>query len=123
MVPSFAIFFIFTMFIIEFLFKNMTIVLHFSLIFTAPLLGTFFLINYFHCSEGFAKRFDTVLTCVYICLFSILLIDDIVDIQKIDRICSTTFAADVFSGLFLNSSSFFTKHSRCINGAFIGFWY
>ena len=52
-----------------------------------------------------------------------LLIDDIVDIEKIDRICSTTFAADVFLRLFLNSSFFFTKHPRWINGALSSFWH
>ena len=34
------------------------------------------------------------------CLFSMLLINDIVDIQKLDSICSPTFVMDEFSGLF-----------------------
>ena len=36
------------------------------------------------------------------CLFSILLNDDIVDIEKPDGIYSASFATDEFSGLFLD---------------------
>ena len=39
--------------------------------------------------------------------------DDIVDIEKPDGICSPTFVVDEFSGLFLHSSIFSIKHSRC----------
>ena len=46
------------------------------------------------------------------CLFSILLQDDIVDIEKPDGICLFIFAADKFSGLFLHPSVFFIIHSR-----------
>ena len=35
------------------------------------------------------------------CLFSMLLNDDILDIEKPDRICSPNFVVDEFSGLFL----------------------
>ena len=38
--------------------------------------------------------------------------DDIVDIEKLDGICSTTFVVDEFSGLFLQPSIFSIKHSR-----------
>ena len=38
--------------------------------------------------------------------------DDIVDIEKLDGICSTTFVVDEFSGLFLPPSIFSIKHSR-----------
>ena len=46
------------------------------------------------------------------CLFSMLLNDDIVDIEKPDGICSPTFDVDEFSGLFLHPSIFSIKHSR-----------
>ena len=46
------------------------------------------------------------------CLFSILLNDDIVDIEKLDGICSPTFVADGFLGLILHPSHFSIKHSR-----------
>ena len=46
------------------------------------------------------------------CLFSILLQDDIVDIEKPDGICLFIFVADKFSGLFLHPSVFFIIHSR-----------
>ena len=36
------------------------------------------------------------------CLFSILLNEDIVDIERPDGICSLTFVVDEFSGLFLH---------------------
>ena len=41
-----------------------------------------------------------------------LLNDDILDIQKADRICSPTFPVDEFLGLFLQPSIFSIKHSR-----------
>ena len=37
-------------------------------------------------------------------LFSMLVNEDIVDIEKPDGICSPTFAVDEFSGLFLHPS-------------------
>ena len=46
------------------------------------------------------------------CLFSMLLNDDIVDIEKPDLICLLTFAVDEFSELFLHPSIFFIIHSR-----------
>ena len=46
------------------------------------------------------------------CLSSLLLNEDIVDIEKPDRICSLTFVVDGFSGLFLNPSVFSIIHSR-----------
>ena len=39
-------------------------------------------------------------------------IDDIVDIEKPDWICSFTFVVDEFSGLFLHPSIFSIKYSR-----------
>ena len=41
-----------------------------------------------------------------------LLNDDIVDLEKPDGLCSLTFVADEFSGLFLYPSIFSIKHSR-----------
>ena len=45
-------------------------------------------------------------------LFSMLLKDDIVHIQKSDGICSPTFVENEFPGLFLHPSFFCIKHSR-----------
>ena len=39
-----------------------------------------------------------------------LLNDDIVDIEKLDQICSLTFAVNEFLGLFLHPSMFSIKH-------------
>ena len=47
-----------------------------------------------------------------LCLFSMFLNDDIVDIENPDKICSDTFVVCEFSGLFLHSSIFFIKYSR-----------
>ena len=45
-------------------------------------------------------------------LFSMLLKEDIVDIEKLDGIFSLTFDVDEFSGLFLHPSTFSVIHSR-----------
>ena len=47
-----------------------------------------------------------------LCLFSMLLNDDIVDIEKPDGGCLPTFVVTEFSRLFLYLSSFSIKHSR-----------
>ena len=47
-----------------------------------------------------------------LCLFPMLLNDDIVDIEKPNGICSTTFVVDDFSALFLQPSIFSFKLSR-----------
>ena len=47
-----------------------------------------------------------------LCLFSMLLNEDIVDIEKPDGICSLTFVGNELSGLFLHPSIFSIKHSR-----------
>ena len=39
--------------------------------------------------------------------------NDAVDIEKPDGICSPTFDGDEFPGIFLHSSIFSIKHSRC----------
>ena len=49
---------------------------------------------------------DLVMQSLYLytpCLISMLLNEDIVDIEKLDEICSLTFVVDEFSGLFLHS--------------------
>ena len=43
------------------------------------------------------------------CLFSMLLNEDIVDIEKPDAICLLTFVLDYFSGLFLHPSVFWRR--------------
>ena len=45
-------------------------------------------------------------------LFSMLLNDNIVDIEKPDEACSSTFIVDDLSGLFIHPSIFSTKHSK-----------
>ena len=50
------------------------------------------------------------------CLFSMLLNDNSVDIEKPDELCSITFAVDQFSRLFLHPSTFFYYILKiCIN--------
>ena len=46
------------------------------------------------------------------CLFSLLLNDNIVDIEKPDETGSVTFVVDEFSRLFLHPSIFSVKDSR-----------
>ena len=46
------------------------------------------------------------------CLFSILLNNDILEIEKPDGICSPTIVVDEFSGFFLHPSLFYIKLSR-----------
>ena len=46
------------------------------------------------------------------CLFSVLLNDDIVDIEKPKGICSSAFVLDEVLGLFSHTSIFSFKHSR-----------
>ena len=45
-------------------------------------------------------------------LISMLLNDDIVDIEKPELMCLSTFVVDEFTGLFLHPSVFSIKHSR-----------
>ena len=46
------------------------------------------------------------------CLISMLLNDDMLDIEKPNGICSPTFVVDELSGLFLHPSIFSIKHSK-----------
>ena len=59
-------------------------------------------------SENFFVPFVPLYTS---CLFSMILSDDIVDIEKPDGTCPSTFAVDKFSGLFLHTSVFSIKLS------------
>ena len=47
-------------------------------------------------------------------VLSMLVNEDIVDIEKVDGICSLTFVVDEFSGLFLHPSIFSMIHLRYI---------
>ena len=47
-----------------------------------------------------------------LCLLSMLLNDDIVDLEKTDGISLFTFVVDGFSGLYLHPTIFYIKHSR-----------
>ena len=60
-------------------------------------------------SQNFSKQSLPLYTS---CLFSMLLDEDIVVIEKSDGICSLTFVVDEFSGLFLHPSIFSIKHLR-----------
>ena len=58
------------------------------------------------------------------CLFSILLNEDIVDVEKTDGICSLSFAVNTFSGLSLHPSIFsfiYLRSAWIINAALSGF--
>ena len=46
------------------------------------------------------------------CLFSLLLKEDKVDIEKINGVCSLTFVEDEVLGLFLNPSIFSNMQAR-----------
>ena len=50
-------------------------------------------------------------TLYTLCLFSMLLNDDVVDIEKLYRICSLTFAVVGFSGVLSHSSIFSSVHA------------
>ena len=43
-------------------------------------------------------------------VFFSMLLNDVVDIEKPDEICFSTFVVDEFSGLFLHPSIFSIKH-------------
>ena len=92
--------------------------LHFHMIPAALLLiySFFFflkLIIFIACSFKNAQNFFIQFLPLYTsCLFSMLLNEDIVDIEKPDGICSLTFVGHEFSGLFLHPSIFSVIHSR-----------
>ena len=72
-----------------------------------------FKITYFHCAPSY--EITTFFNAIFMytsCLFSILLNEDIVDIEKPDRICLLSFVLDEFSGLFLHPLIFSIIHSK-----------
>ena len=81
------------------------------------LLISFFkkLIIFIACSLKTSKNFLIQSLPQYTsCLFSMLLKEDILDIEKPGVICSRTFAVDKFSGLFLHTSIVSIMHSRSV---------
>ena len=78
------------------------------------------------CSAKDLQNFVMQSLPLYIsCLISMVLIDDIADIENPDRICLPTFVVDEFSGSFLHPSNFNIKHSGSawiINGILSDFW-
>ena len=71
-------------------------------------------INYLCCVlfQNSKNPFMQSLPLYTLCLFSILLHDDVLDIEKPNRICSPTFDVDEFSGFLLYPSNFSIRHSR-----------
>ena len=113
-VPNFAIFFIVCIFIFKFFLRKCNIFLYFHMILAVLLLITSFffflkLIISIACSLKYSQNFFMKSLYLYIpCLFSMLLNDDVVDIEKPDKI----FVVDEFSKLFLHQSSVFFKDSK-----------
>ena len=64
------------------------------------------------CAPKDSQNFMQSLLLYTSCLFSMLLIDDTVDIEKLDGIYLLTFVIDEFWGLFLHPSIFSIIHSR-----------
>ena len=62
-------------------------------------------------SLGFTKLFHAIFTSRYL-FCSVLLNDDVADIEKPNGICSPTFVVNELSRLFLHASVFSIKHSR-----------
>ena len=107
MISKFTMFFIFQMF-------NFKCFLIFA--FSYDSCGTFVnnfiffflkLITFIVCSFKNSQNFfiQSLSMCTS-CLFSMLLNEDIAEIEKPDGICLLTFVADEFSGLFLHPSIF-----------------
>ena len=116
-VPNFTIIFIFSMFVFKSLCTNVTICLHFDIVFAVQTIFFFLLkFNYpIACSlKDPQNLFMQSLPLYTLNLFSILSNDDIVDIEKLGEICSPTFVVGEFSRLFLLPSIFSIKHSRSL---------
>ena len=117
MISNFTIFFIFEIFIFKFFFTNVTdfwFLYDCCWSFVNNFIFFNFKINYFLCmlSSGFIKLFMQSLPRYTSCLFSMLLNEGIVDIEKPYGICSLTFVEDDFAGFFLHPSIFSIIHSR-----------
>ena len=65
------------------------------------------------CSLKYSQNFFIQTLHLYtLCLFSMLLNDDVVEIEKPDEISFLTFVVNEFSRLFLHQSIFSIKNSR-----------
>ena len=110
MMSSFAIFFIFQIFIFKFFFTN---VIDFCSSDNSFIYFFLRLIIFTACSYKFTKLFQTFslpLNTSY--LFSILLNQEIVDIEKPDGIFSLTFVVDEFLDYCYIHQSIHSRHSR-----------
>ena len=109
MTTNFTIFFIFHMFIFNFSFlydSCCSFVNNFSFFFLKLIISI-------ACSVKDSQNFFMESLPLYTSwLFSMLLNDDIVDIQNPDDTCSVTFVVREFSGLFFHPSVFSIKLSR-----------
>ena len=131
MIPNFTIFFISQIFIFKFFFTNRTgfcIFKWFLLLFVNKVIFFFLKFTIFiACSIKDSQNVFTLFLLLYTSwLFSMILNDDIVDIEKPDETHSPTFIVNEFSGLFLEPSIFPIKHSRSekiTNGALSDVWY
>ena len=114
MISNFTIFFIFQIFISNFFFTNITnfsIFINFCSSFVYNFI--FFFLKLFFLRALLKIHFFMQSLLPYTsCLFSMLLNEDIVDIEKPHGICSLTFVVDEFSGLFLHPPICFIIHSR-----------
>ena len=109
MIPNLRIFFIFQRFIFKFLFTNITDLCIFTwspmLLLIASLCFFLKLIIFIACSLKDSQNFFIQSLALFTSfLFSMLLHDDIVDIEKSDGICWLTFSLDEFPGLVLHPS-------------------
>ena len=106
---------IFQIFIFKFFFTNITDFCIFSFCFFVNNFIFFFLklIIFITYSLKNSQNFFMQSLPLYASwIFSMLLNEDSVDIEKPDGICSLNFVADKFSGLFLHTSTFCIMHSR-----------
>ena len=117
MVPNFTIIFIFSMFIFKFFFTNIKkfcIWSYFCCLSVNNFIFFFLKLTVSIASSlkdlqnFFMQSFPLYITW----LFSMLLNDDIVDIEKPDGIYWLPFVVDELSGLLLHPSTFSMKHSR-----------
>ena len=109
-------FFIFQIFIFKFFFRNITDTFSYNSCCSFVHNFIFFflkLIISISCSLKYSQNFFMQPLHLYTsCLFSMLLNNDITDIENSDGICSLTFVADEFSELVLHLLIFSIIHSR-----------